>query len=153
MAHLEIGVAGRRAGSRPCRAASCSAWSWPGLWPRRPRSCSSTSRPRRWMWATGSAPSSGWSSCAGPADLTVITVLHDLTLAAQFCDRLALMAGGRMVAVGASRQPCLTEESIRRHYGADVAVMDGPGRLGRGRPDAPSHNPKPKVMTGGKRGS
>jgi iron complex transport system ATP-binding protein len=58
--------------------------------------------------------------------LTVVTVLHDLTLAAQFCDRLALMAGGRIVAVGDGRS-VLTEDSIRRHYGTDVVVMDGPG--------------------------
>jgi iron complex transport system ATP-binding protein len=59
-------------------------------------------------------------------NLTVITVLHDLTLAAQFCDRLALMSGGRMVAVGAAAT-VLTRDAMRRHYGADVAVMDGPG--------------------------
>ena len=58
--------------------------------------------------------------------LTVVTVLHDLTLAAQFCDRIALMAGGRIVAVGDGRS-VLTEDAIRRHYGADVVVMDGPG--------------------------
>lgn len=58
--------------------------------------------------------------------LTVVTVLHDLTLAAQFCDRLALMAGGRIVAVGDGRS-VLTEDSIRRHYGTDVVVMEGPG--------------------------
>jgi iron complex transport system ATP-binding protein len=58
--------------------------------------------------------------------LTVITVLHDLTLAAQFCDRLALMAHGRVVAVGEARA-VLTEDAIREHYGADVVVMDGPG--------------------------
>ena len=58
--------------------------------------------------------------------LTVITVLHDLTLAAQFCDRLALMAGGRVVAVGEAGA-VLTEDAMRQYYGADVVVMDGPG--------------------------
>jgi iron complex transport system ATP-binding protein len=58
--------------------------------------------------------------------LTVITVLHDLTLAGQFCDRLALMAGGRVVALGPARS-VLTEGLIRAHYGADVAVLEGPG--------------------------
>lgn len=58
--------------------------------------------------------------------LTVITVLHDLTLAAQFCDRLALMAGGRIVTTGRAGT-VLTEGAIREHYGADVAVIDGPG--------------------------
>ena len=59
-------------------------------------------------------------------NLTVITVLHDLTLAAQFCDRLALMSGGRIVAVGAAAA-VLTRDAMRQHYGADVVVMDGPG--------------------------
>jgi iron complex transport system ATP-binding protein len=59
-------------------------------------------------------------------NLTVITVLHDLTLAAQFCDRLALMAGGRVVAVG-DAGAVLTEDAMRLHYGADVVVMHGPG--------------------------
>ena len=83
--------------------------------------------------------------------LTVLTVLHDLTLAAQFCDRLALMAGGRVVAVGAPAA-VLTEESIRRHYGADVAVIDGPGGSVVVAPMRRSLNPKPKVVSGGKRG-
>ena len=59
-------------------------------------------------------------------NLTVITVLHDLTLAAQFCDRLALMAGGRVAAIGKAGA-VLTEDAMRKHYGADVVVMDGPG--------------------------
>lgn len=59
-------------------------------------------------------------------DLTVITVLHDLTLAAQFCDRLALMSGGRVVDIGKAAA-VLTEDAMRKHYGADVVVMGGPG--------------------------
>jgi iron complex transport system ATP-binding protein len=59
-------------------------------------------------------------------NLTVITVLHDLTLAAQFCDRLALMAGGRVADIGQAGA-VLTEGAMRKHYGADVVVMDGPG--------------------------
>jgi iron complex transport system ATP-binding protein len=58
-------------------------------------------------------------------DLTVITVLHDLTLAAQFCDRLVLMSGGQVAAIGKAGA-VLTESAIRKHYGADVVVMDGP---------------------------
>ena len=80
--------------------------------------------------------------------LTVITVLHDLTLAAQFCDRLALMAGGRIVAVGDARN-VLTEDSIRRHYGADVVVMDGPGDSVVVAPMR--RTTKPNVKTGGNR--
>lgn len=55
--------------------------------------------------------------------LTVIAALHDLTLAAQFCDRLVMIAGGRVVAQGAPRA-VLTETIIQTHYGASVRVID-----------------------------
>lgn len=56
---------------------------------------------------------------------TVVTAVHDLTLAAQFCDSIALMSGGRFVAEG---QPSdvLTAERIRDVYGADVRIIDHP---------------------------
>lgn len=53
--------------------------------------------------------------------LTVISAMHDLTLAAQFCDRLILLSGGRVVAEGTPHQ-VLTEEAIKIHFGADVRV-------------------------------
>ena len=82
--------------------------------------------------------------------LTVVTVLHDLTLAAQFCDRLALMAKGRMVAVG-EPEAVLTEEAIRRYYGADVAVIDGPGGSVVVAPMRRGLNPKPNAISVGNR--
>jgi iron complex transport system ATP-binding protein len=54
--------------------------------------------------------------------LTVVSAIHDLTLAAQFCDRLVMLAGGRVVEDG-SASHVLTESSIRRHYGARVRVL------------------------------
>jgi iron complex transport system ATP-binding protein len=54
--------------------------------------------------------------------LTVLSALHDLTLAAQFCDRLALLADGRLVSSGIP-QEVLTEENIRLHYDATVNVI------------------------------
>lgn len=55
--------------------------------------------------------------------LTLLTALHDLTLAAQFCDRLLLLADGRVVADGPARA-VLTEGTIARHYGATVRILD-----------------------------
>ncbi len=55
--------------------------------------------------------------------VTVVSAIHDLTLAAQFCDRLVLVAGGRIAAQGSARS-VLTESSIRAHYGASVRVLD-----------------------------
>jgi cobalamin transport system ATP-binding protein len=57
--------------------------------------------------------------------LTVISAMHDLTLAGQFADELLLLDGGRAIASGSART-VLTEEAIRRHYGATVRVVDDP---------------------------
>ena len=46
----------------------------------------------------------------------VLAVLHDLNLAARFCDRLILMANGRIVCAGAPRA-VLTAENLREVYG------------------------------------
>lgn len=54
--------------------------------------------------------------------LTVVAAIHDLTLAAQFCDRLALLADGELIATGTPHQ-VLTEETIRVHYEANVNVI------------------------------
>lgn len=60
--------------------------------------------------------------------LTVVTSLHDLTLAGQYADALLLMVAGRAVAQGSAAE-VLTEAAVRRHYGATVEVL--PGRDGR----------------------
>ena len=55
--------------------------------------------------------------------LTVISAMHDLTLAAQFADRLLLLSRGRSVAEGAARE-VLTEDRISASYGARVRVVE-----------------------------
>jgi iron complex transport system ATP-binding protein len=60
--------------------------------------------------------------------LTVVATMHDLTLAGQYGDRIALMVDGRLVASGRAAD-VLTEETVARHYGARVRVLetdDGP---------------------------
>lgn len=57
--------------------------------------------------------------------LTVVTAIHDLTLAGRFCDRLVLLADGHVVADGAA-QTVLTEHQLAPHYGGAVTVVDGP---------------------------
>ena len=54
--------------------------------------------------------------------LTVLSAIHDLTLAAQFCNRLVLLSEGRVAASGPP-DTVLTEESIRVHYDASVNVV------------------------------
>jgi cobalamin transport system ATP-binding protein len=58
--------------------------------------------------------------------LTVVSTMHDLTLAGQYADRLLLLDGGRLVAAG-SAEEVLTRALITQHYGAEVAVVDTPG--------------------------
>jgi iron complex transport system ATP-binding protein len=53
----------------------------------------------------------------------VIAVLHDLTMAARYCDRLLLMDDGRLVADGAPME-VLTADNLRQVYGIR-ALIDG----------------------------
>jgi iron complex transport system ATP-binding protein len=59
----------------------------------------------------------------GDRRLTILSAMHDLTLAAQFADRLLLLDGGRVVADGGPRE-VLTEARVAAHYGASVRVID-----------------------------
>ncbi|HIW66655.1 MAG TPA: ABC transporter ATP-binding protein [Candidatus Dietzia merdigallinarum] len=63
--------------------------------------------------------------------LTVVAAMHDLTSAAQYGERLALLADGRVVADGPPGA-VLTAERIAQVYGARVEVVaraDGPAVL------------------------
>jgi iron complex transport system ATP-binding protein len=57
--------------------------------------------------------------------LTVLSAIHDLTLAAQFSNQLLLLDEGRAYASGTPRS-VLTEEVILEHYGVPVNIVDGP---------------------------
>jgi iron complex transport system ATP-binding protein len=58
--------------------------------------------------------------------LTVLGAMHDLTLAGQYADRLALLDRGRLVRHGPPGE-VLRRELIRRHYRADVEVTEAHG--------------------------
>jgi iron complex transport system ATP-binding protein len=60
--------------------------------------------------------------------LTVISAMHDITLAAQYADRLLLLAGGRLVADGPPAE-IATAERVAEHYGAEVRVVGEGGSL------------------------
>lgn len=57
--------------------------------------------------------------------LTVVSTLHDLVLAAQFAQRLVLLAKGRVVAAGRPGD-VLTAGALAEHYGARADVSLGP---------------------------
>jgi len=52
---------------------------------------------------------------------TVVSAMHDLTIAGQFHDRLLLLSEGKVVAAGRPVE-VLTPQLIERHYGAKVVV-------------------------------
>jgi iron complex transport system ATP-binding protein len=58
-------------------------------------------------------------------DLTVLAAMHDLTLAAQYADRLVLLDGGRVAADGVPAD-VLTRRRIADHFDADVHVVTAP---------------------------
>ena len=55
----------------------------------------------------------------------VLVVLHDLNLAAQYADTIALMRGGRMIAAG-SPDDVLTSAIVLEVFGVNVQVMPHP---------------------------
>ncbi|HEY9558917.1 MAG TPA: ABC transporter ATP-binding protein [Acidimicrobiales bacterium] len=60
-------------------------------------------------------------------DLTVVTTMHDLTLAGQYADRLVLLDRGRVMVEGPADQ-VLTEENLASYYGAKVRIISDGGR-------------------------
>jgi iron complex transport system ATP-binding protein len=61
--------------------------------------------------------------------VAVLAALHDLTLASLYCDRLLLLAEGRVVAEGAPAD-VLTPANLRQAYGASVIVVRAEGVAG-----------------------
>lgn len=57
--------------------------------------------------------------------VAVVSAIHDLTVAAQYAERLVLMDGGEVVAEGGATD-VLTEETLARFAGARVAIVSGP---------------------------
>jgi iron complex transport system ATP-binding protein len=60
---------------------------------------------------------------------TVLASLHDLALAAQWCDRLLLLHEGRIVSAGAA-QEVLTPSALKQVYGVEAFFGESPaGRI------------------------
>lgn len=59
---------------------------------------------------------------------TIISTMHDLTLAGHFADRVLMLANGSVVAEGPAHH-VLTEANIDEHYGASVTIADVDGTI------------------------
>ena len=57
--------------------------------------------------------------------LTAIAAIHDLSMAARYCDRLVLMSSGRVVAEGLPEE-VLSPETIESAFGVRAAVYRDP---------------------------
>jgi iron complex transport system ATP-binding protein len=55
--------------------------------------------------------------------LTVVSAMHDLTLAGQYADRMLLLSSGRAVAAGTPAE-VLRADTIAEHYNASVRLVD-----------------------------
>jgi iron complex transport system ATP-binding protein len=59
------------------------------------------------------------------ADLTIVAVLHDLNLAAQYCDQLLVLHEGEVLGIGTPQQ-ILTSELISEVYGTMPIIIPHP---------------------------
>ncbi len=58
-------------------------------------------------------------------ELTVVATLHDLNLAAQYCDRLVMLSNGRVYCHG-NPKTVINSQTIKEVYGAEVYVYPHP---------------------------
>jgi iron complex transport system ATP-binding protein len=85
----------------------------------------------------------------------VIAVLHDLHLAAEYADRVVLLAGGRVIAQGTPSH-VFTEEHVRAAFGVDCTVVRHPrldvplvvpiGRASKERKETHEHDGTPRSL-------
>ena len=57
--------------------------------------------------------------------LTIVSAMHDLTVASQYAERLVMLDQARVVADGAPRE-ILTEERLSSHYGVRARIVHDP---------------------------
>lgn len=65
------------------------------------------------------------SSLCRREGMAVLAALHDLNLAAQYCDRIIMLNGGKIFAEG-DAAAVVTPANVKRVYGADVCISPHP---------------------------
>lgn len=61
----------------------------------------------------------------GSAGITIVMVLHDLNLAARYCDQVVMIADGGVEAVGAPSE-IFTEERVEKVFGLRSRIIEDP---------------------------
>lgn len=64
--------------------------------------------------------------------LTVIAVLHDINMAARYCDYLVALRGGEMIAQGTPAE-LMRSDTLEQIYGIPMGSCHTPGRCGAGK--------------------
>lgn len=59
------------------------------------------------------------------ADISVVLVLHDINMAARFCDEIVALHSGRLIAQG-SPEEIMDADVLRRIYGIEMDVLPHP---------------------------
>jgi iron complex transport system ATP-binding protein len=75
----------------------------------------------------------------------VLVVSHDLALAARFCDRLALLSAGQILAVGPPFQ-VLTPARLRSAFGIEATVFPAPDGTPIVLPEGSAKDPEPSSL-------
>lgn len=57
--------------------------------------------------------------------ILILTILHDINLASQFCDEILMMSNGDIVSEGAPNK-VLTVENIEKTFSVNVEIMENP---------------------------
>ncbi|MFT4064078.1 ATP-binding cassette domain-containing protein [Paraburkholderia sp.] len=63
-------------------------------------------------------------------ELTVVVVLHDINMAARFCDRLIALKGGTIIAQGSPAE-LMKDDILGEIYGIPMGTVEHPGGRGR----------------------
>ena len=58
-------------------------------------------------------------------ELLIITVIHDLNLAARYCDRIAVLKEGKLLAIDQPRE-ALTQELLKKAFQVETCQIETP---------------------------
>ena len=57
--------------------------------------------------------------------ISIITVLHDINLAARFCDRIAILKSGKLLDINTPKK-VLTEFNFKKAFDIDACILNTP---------------------------